>query len=293
MSIVTQGSFTIERRYPYPPARVFRAWSDPASKAAWFRGPEEWDRGVHTVEFREGGKERVEGGPPGAPVHICDATYQDIAPNRHIVYTYVMYFGEARLSVSLASVEFHAEGKGTRLVLTEHVVYFLEADGIEGREQGTRQLLEQLGKHLDREAEHEMITTRMVDLPPAAVFAAWADPARLVRWWGPAGFRSTSHAFDFREGGRWHLTMHAPDGGSWENHWIFQEIVPAARVVALHDHPTHRFTLTATFDAEGAGTRVSWIQRFEDPAEARNLRAILSGANEQNLDRLEAELRRG
>ena len=31
---VTHASFTLERAYPAPPARVFAAWADPAVKAA-------------------------------------------------------------------------------------------------------------------------------------------------------------------------------------------------------------------------------------------------------------------
>ena len=32
---------------------------------------------------------------------------------------------------------------------------------------------------------------------PSEVFAAMSDPARAARWWGPAGFTSTIHTFDF------------------------------------------------------------------------------------------------
>ena len=33
---VTHATFSLERSYPVPPARVFTAWSDPAAKARWF-----------------------------------------------------------------------------------------------------------------------------------------------------------------------------------------------------------------------------------------------------------------
>ena len=35
---VTHASFTLERSYPTPPARVFAAWADPALKSRWFTG---------------------------------------------------------------------------------------------------------------------------------------------------------------------------------------------------------------------------------------------------------------
>ena len=33
---ITHATFTLERSYPVPPARVFAAWADPAAKARWF-----------------------------------------------------------------------------------------------------------------------------------------------------------------------------------------------------------------------------------------------------------------
>ena len=35
---VTHATFSLERSYPAPPARVFAAWADPAAKARWFAG---------------------------------------------------------------------------------------------------------------------------------------------------------------------------------------------------------------------------------------------------------------
>jgi uncharacterized protein YndB with AHSA1/START domain len=45
-------------------------------------------------------------------------------------------------------------------------------------------------------------TTREIPASPAAVFAAFQDPARLARWWGPNGFTTTFETFEFRPGGR-------------------------------------------------------------------------------------------
>jgi uncharacterized protein YndB with AHSA1/START domain len=33
---VAHATFTLERSYPVPPARVFAAWAEPAAKARWF-----------------------------------------------------------------------------------------------------------------------------------------------------------------------------------------------------------------------------------------------------------------
>ena len=50
------------------------------------------------------------------------------------------------------------------------------------------------------------------------------------------------------------------------------------------------FRLTITLTPEGDGTRVDWLQVFDDPAFAQTMKHILEPANEQNLDRLTQEL---
>jgi uncharacterized protein YndB with AHSA1/START domain len=139
------ATFVIERRYPAAPARVFHAFADLEAKQAWFGGPKEWARGQHHFDFREGGGERLSGGPPGGTVHHFDATYIDIVPDQRIVYSYVMHLDEQRISVSLATIELLPDGKGTLLKLTEQGVFLDGYDDAGKREEGTRGLLDQLG----------------------------------------------------------------------------------------------------------------------------------------------------
>jgi uncharacterized protein YndB with AHSA1/START domain len=151
---VTHATFVIERGYDSAPTRVFAAWSDPAAKARWFVGPEDWESSDHELDFRVGGLEHVSGGPAGGPVHSYDARYQDIVPNDRIVCTYDMHIDDARISVSLATVEFRPEGAGTRLVYTEQGVFLDGYDTPQQREAGTRDLLESLGAALRNESAH-------------------------------------------------------------------------------------------------------------------------------------------
>jgi uncharacterized protein YndB with AHSA1/START domain len=66
---VTHATFVVERTYDASPARVFAAWAEPAAKARWFAGPDEWGPGEHELDFRVGGWEISRGGPQGGPVH--------------------------------------------------------------------------------------------------------------------------------------------------------------------------------------------------------------------------------
>jgi uncharacterized protein YndB with AHSA1/START domain len=140
------GTFTIERRYPAAPARVFAAWSDPVAKARWFSGADGWHTETSLFDFRVGGHERLLTGPPGGKAHRFDCTYQDIVQGERIIYTYDMHIAEARISVSLATVLFEADGSNTRLIFTEQAVFLDEFDDAGGRERGTHELLEKLAR---------------------------------------------------------------------------------------------------------------------------------------------------
>ena len=85
----------------------------------------------------------------GAPI-ANDTVYQDIVPDRRIVFVYAMTVGDKRISASLSSVELFASGKGTRLVYTEQGQFFDGADQPKAREEGCAELFDKLGEELKR-----------------------------------------------------------------------------------------------------------------------------------------------
>lgn len=133
--------------------------------------------------------------------------------------------------------------------------------------------------------------SREIPASPEAVFSAFRDPARLIRWWGPDGFTNTFHTFEFRPGGPWLFTMHGPDGTDYANQSEFLEIVPNAKLRIKHVNLPH-FELSIALEPSAAGTLVSWVGVFENREFAENARQFLESANEQNLNRLAAEVAR-
>jgi uncharacterized protein YndB with AHSA1/START domain len=143
------ATFVIDRVYPHAPSRVYRAFADPKEKAKWFGADEKWTEEVREEDFRVGGRDHMRGKWHQGPTSDFLCTYQDIVPNERIVYTYDMHIDGNRISVSLATIEFSPEGKGTRLKLTEQGVYLDGYDDAGRREEGTRGLLDQLAKSLE------------------------------------------------------------------------------------------------------------------------------------------------
>lgn len=144
----------------------------------------------------------------------------------------------------------------------------------------------------DATADREFVHSRQIAAPPERVFRALAEPDRLTRWWGPMGFSSSFEVFEFRPGGLWRFTLHGPDGADYPNSNRFVEIAEPARVVIDHISDDHHFVLTITLDAHAGGTRVGWRQVFDTAAHRAAIAAFVGEANEQNLDRLAAEVAR-
>ena len=71
---VVHATFTMERTYPYPAAKVFAEWSKPEVKARWFGSPEGWEKTPLKMDFREGGTDSMSGGPPGGTKHRYTAS---------------------------------------------------------------------------------------------------------------------------------------------------------------------------------------------------------------------------
>jgi uncharacterized protein YndB with AHSA1/START domain len=127
------------------------------------------------------------------------------------------------------------------------------------------------------ESEREIVVSRTIDGPRSLVFEVFSAAHHLGQWWGPDGFTTTTHAFEFRVGGVWDYTMHGPDGTDYPNWVEWREIVPSERLVGLHgaraDDP-EAFVSTFTFADRDGGTGTEVTLRSLFPTRALRDRAI-------------------
>lgn len=148
---VNHATFVVERTYPASPARVFSAFADPEIKRRWFAGPEDWSQDEVEMDFRVGGREVNRGGPKGGPISSFESQYLEIIPDERIIFAYDMHLDDIRLSFSLTTIELHPEGSGTRLTLTEQGAFLDGHEDPSLREEGTRQIMDALGRALELE----------------------------------------------------------------------------------------------------------------------------------------------
>jgi len=151
---VIHGTFSIERTYPVPPAEVFAAFASEEARTAWGADGIEIPAGAEPPEFdfRAGGRERFTVAGDGS-VYRYDALYYDIVPGQRIVYSYEMHRDGARISVSLATIEFGKSGDGTAMTWTEQGAYLDGFDGADApvlRREGTAGMLDGLATYLAR-----------------------------------------------------------------------------------------------------------------------------------------------
>jgi uncharacterized protein YndB with AHSA1/START domain len=152
--LVIHDTFAIERIYPAPVSHVFAAFASKEAKDAWggtgdVAAPDA-DAADAEFDFRIGGHERFGFGYQGISYRY-DARYHDIVPEQRIIYSYEMHADGARISVSVATIEFVQVADGTALTWTEQGAYLDGFDGADApllRKEGTGEMLDSLTKYL-------------------------------------------------------------------------------------------------------------------------------------------------
>lgn len=131
----------------------------------------------------------------------------------------------------------------------------------------------------DTAGANDLSFDRLVDVPPALVWAAWTEPEHLVHWFTPAPWTTEEAEVDLRPGGLFRTVMCGPDGERSDNRGCWLEVVPERRLVwtgALgpgfrpNDFSGGGFPFTAviTLEPEAGGTRYAATVMHATPEDA-------------------------
>jgi uncharacterized protein YndB with AHSA1/START domain len=149
---VNHSTIIIERTYDASPSRVFAAWSNPEALLRWGSPGDGWQSAFDRFDFRVGGGDVSRFGPKGGETYVNETQYLDIVPSERIVSAGSMTTGGVRLFAGLLTVEFHADGKGCRMVMTEQGAFLDGHDVPANHEAGWNQMLDNLDGELKRRA---------------------------------------------------------------------------------------------------------------------------------------------
>jgi uncharacterized protein YndB with AHSA1/START domain len=135
----------------------------------------------------------------------------------------------------------------------------------------------------------ELEITRVLPAPPAAVYAAIADPALLRKWWGPQGFTIPSLEFEPRAGRSYWIEMQPPEGDPFYLVGEFREVDPATRLAFtfVWEHPDPddaEMLATLSFRDLGDSTEVALTQ---GPFKTEARRALHRDGWGDSFDKLE------
>lgn len=109
----------------------------------------------------------------------------------------------------------------------------------------------------------DLVITRVLRAPRAALWRAWTEPELLRQWWCPKPWTTEVLAFDLRPGGAFHTRMEGPDGGVSDNPGSFLDVAPQERIVFTSmltagwrpNTPWMGFTAIITMEDDPAGCR--------------------------------------
>jgi uncharacterized protein YndB with AHSA1/START domain len=116
---------------------------------------------------------------------------------------------------------------------------------------------------------------RRLNASPAKVFAAWTDPAKIARWFGPGPIEVVRAEADARVGGRYRIVARSPDGEEHDVSGIYREVVPDQKLVftwAWRSTPERESLVTIELKSDGDGTLLTLTheQFFDEDARDRH-----------------------
>lgn len=138
--------------------------------------------------------------------------------------------------------------------------------------------------------DSEIVTIRTLHFPIALVYKAWENPNHLKNWWGPHGFTNTFTEFNFKPQGKWSFIMHGPEKGNYPNECEFIRIEKPS-LIHWKRHSQPLFDVLVTFEELDINhTKIVFRMIFGSKEACDKIKKFVIDKNEENFDRLEAEL---
>jgi uncharacterized protein YndB with AHSA1/START domain len=139
-------------------------------------------------------------------------------------------------------------------------------------------------------AKPSLTLTRHLTAAPDRVYAAWTEPEKIARWFGPEKIDVLIAETDARVGGKFHIVMRGQDGEEHDVSGIYQQVVPNEKLVfswAWRTTPERQSQVTVLIKPDGAGSLLTLIHEHFFDAAARDRH---SQGWSSSLDKLERYL---
>lgn len=111
---------------------------------------------------------------------------------------------------------------------------------------------------------------RRLNATAAKVYAAWTQPAQLMRWMQPLDNTCIHAEADVRVGGRFRVILRGANGEEHDVSGTYLEVVPEEKLVftwAWRSTPERESLVTVTLRADGPATELTLMhERFFDEA---------------------------
>jgi uncharacterized protein YndB with AHSA1/START domain len=111
---------------------------------------------------------------------------------------------------------------------------------------------------------------RRLNAAPEKVYAAWTEPEKILKWFGPDAGPVKHAEADVRVGGRYAVNFFTEDGEEHYVSGVYQEVVPSQKLMftwAWRSTPERESVVTVLIRPEGDGSVLTLIhENFFDEA---------------------------
>jgi uncharacterized protein YndB with AHSA1/START domain len=123
--------------------------------------------------------------------------------------------------------------------------------------------------------EPSLTLKRRLKATPAEVYAAWTDPKKIVKWFGPDRGPVEHAALDVRVGGKYTVIFRTEDGEQHQVGGVYREVVPNEKLSftwAWRTMPERESLVTILIKPEESGSLLTLIHEkfFNEPARDRH-----------------------